>query len=170
MSINCSFINLIIYANIITSYTLCANNCIFMPKIDLMHVVLYAKYWYQRTNNVYDDLRLMMRLDGYHYLTMDKDVFNKLLVFYSNLVGPVDLHQFICLVEWRIPFDEDYRVRMIKVILSELCFRNFPYLERPVYKKGILPFNRKPGMTYKEMNDIVKVKFQEIDAYVNKDL
>ena len=59
---------------------------------------------------------------------------------------------------------------MIKVILSELCFRNFPYLERPVYKKGILPFNRKPEMTYKEMNDIVKVKFQEIDAYVNKDL
>ena len=80
-----------------------------MPKIDLMHVVLYAKYWYQRTDNVYDDLRLMMKLDGYYYLNYEKDIFNKLLIFYSRLVGPIDLHQFIVLVGQRIPFDEDYK-------------------------------------------------------------
>ena len=139
-------------------------------KIDLMHVVLYAKYWYKRTDNVYDDLRLMMKLDGYYYLNSENDIFNKLLIFYSRLVGPIDLYQFIALVEQRIPFDEDYRVRMIKVILSELCFRNFTTLELPVYKRGILPFNTKPGETYKEMNDIAKANFLVGGGYVNKDL
>lgn len=141
-----------------------------IDEIDLVHVVLYTKYWYKRTNNIYEDLRLMLKLDDYPYLNSEKDIFNKLLIFYSRLVGPIDLHQFIVLVEQRIPFDEDYRIRIIKVILSELCFRNFTTLELPIYKKGILPFNIKPGMTYKEMNSVAKSKFLSMNGYVNKDL
>lgn len=34
-------------------------------KVRLSHVVLYAKGWYERTNNIFDDLKKMLELDEY---------------------------------------------------------------------------------------------------------
>ena len=37
----------------------------YQEKFTLQHVVLYAKHWYERTDNVFNDLELCLNADGY---------------------------------------------------------------------------------------------------------
>lgn len=44
-------------------------------KFKLTHVVLYAKGWYKRTDNIWDDLKKILELDDYSPFT-NNDVYN----------------------------------------------------------------------------------------------
>ena len=41
-------------------------------KFTLLHTMLYAKDWYKRSDNIWEDLKVMLTLDGYSVDLMDK--------------------------------------------------------------------------------------------------
>ena len=59
-----------------------------MEKFTLYHVALYAKGWYKRENKktIWDDLRVILTLDGYYGEVMDKsDIVGNILNHCSRL-------------------------------------------------------------------------------------
>lgn len=44
-------------------------------QFELGHVTLYAKGWYNRTENVFEDLKQMLKLDGYEYCNTNDLIF-----------------------------------------------------------------------------------------------
>ena len=56
-------------------------------KTKLSHVTLYAKKWYKRSENIYDDLRKCLTADGYSgEIYSDTDVLMKLLNEAESLI------------------------------------------------------------------------------------
>lgn len=67
-----------------------------MNKFKLSHVVLYAKGWYCKTDNVWEDLKHILKLDNYEPYT-NNDVLMIILRHYQNWKGEnLRLIDFIC--------------------------------------------------------------------------
>ena len=146
-------------------------------KFPLSHVVLYAKGWYERTNDLYEDLKKMLHLDD--YLSSNKrDIMNVILLEfrrYNDWRKENKLHYY----EWEdiilMSFDRsngtfkkmDYDKALLKEILQ--CFASFNQFVLPVphYEKGTCMPGVNSGTTYKEMNSIAMKAF---DARLRKGL
>ena len=133
---------------------------------DLPHVVLYAKGWYERTDDLYNDLRKMLSLDGYGDYKSENDIFEKMINSYSNYnewrrnngLQYKTIYDFInnashykSLYPNKEMADKCY---ILDSILGEymLTDPNEIIIVLPIYHKGLRDNRKKQGETYKEMN------------------
>ena len=55
-----------------------------VEKFELTHLVLYAKGWYYKTGDIWDDVKKIVELDGYSYFSK-KDAYHLILTKFSKL-------------------------------------------------------------------------------------
>lgn len=128
----------------------------------LKHVILYSKGWYKRTDNVWNDLKNILVLDGYTPVT-NSDIFkiiiNNLPDNYPSFdpkrlifaIDPYDCWKFGYVVKGDSFFkgnesyavEYDYCTSVIFYVLSELRFMErdwYDFLPKPIYSH----INKKP--------------------------
>ena len=123
----------------------------------LNNVCLYAKMWYQHTNDLYGDLSLMLKMDGYPLAFRHLDIFNTILYRWEQWnmrrEHPTLLSQLMEGIKDET--NTDIHEIILRQILSSLLFVDGKELglKKPIYKKGLPKIGRyKFGMTYKQMN------------------
>lgn len=109
----------------------------------LSHVCLYAKGWYVKTNDIFEDLKKFLQLDDYS--PFDKsDVLSILIHRYEDIVD-IDLLGFLSDIHkdncWKIGYpnnlEYDYYTAIIYKILSDIRFLESKYVKWkcPKYSK-----------------------------------
>lgn len=132
-------------------------------KFDLSHVVLYAKGWYHKTDDIFRDLRFALTLDDYSgEFFSKKDIVRKLLRDCSELSSNVfSMDQIYCgiqknqthmkgyvhnespkyvLEKYDKELDEyDMDIAIVKYLIGELKFikKEEWKAAKPIYGKGL---------------------------------
>lgn len=147
-------------------------------------VVLYAKGWYQRTDNVFNDIKECIEEDNY-YITWDKmspkDICGHMLRCLDKIYDYLDDDDkkngrwlcshaaFLEKIEHNIKFyGNTYEEAIVYTVLSILAGLSVDEIElkAPKYGKGrrriggILS-NYPISMTYKEMNKLAQLSFNK---------
>lgn len=147
-------------------------------------VVLYAKGWYQRTDNVFNDIKECIEEDNY-YITWDKmspkDICGHMLRCLDKIYDYLDNDDkkngrwlcshaaFLEKIEHNIKFyGNTYEEAIVYTVLSILAGLSVDEIElkAPKYGKGrrriggILG-NYPISMTYKEMNKLAQLSFNK---------
>lgn len=141
----------------------------------ISNFILYCKGWYGPVNKDEDELtfiKKILALDGYPFLTGDKNVVSLLLSKvddYNEFVNtfqfnsrPLKLYTFETETNrYMVMFGYSREMSQIAAIRSFFMSQNAvklkkPFFNRKLFKKGIKFGNWKPGMTYKEMNKYVE--------------
>lgn len=144
---------------------------------NLSHVALYAKGWYQKTDNIWEDLIKILELDNYTPFTKE-DIFIILSIEWSNFTKNSDFYTIRHLLEgihptqcwkvgyytkgncsWLKPYQElpeyDMPTAFIYYILS-----NLRDIERKDIKKAIPKyskvFKRPANINLKKVIDVFK--------------
>lgn len=152
----------------------------------LNHFILWAKNWYinpdkskDTKENIFNNVRKALYLDGYHYCTNDSDVISIITNYVDEYIAWYNRnHQGKTIsflsqsVMWREitsymrNYDYSYHQALLMYYRNFFAFNvtsNDIKLERPVYSKKLFKHGfikeRKIGMTYKEMNKEVKEIF-----------
>lgn len=147
-------------------------------------VVLYAKGWYQRTDNVFNDIKECIEEDNY-YITWDKmspkDICGHMLRCLDKIYDYLDDDDkkngrwlcshaaFLEKIEHNIKFyGNTYEEAIVYTVLSILAELNVDEIElkAPKYGKGRrrmggLFRNYPISMTYKEMNKLAQLSFNK---------
>lgn len=152
-------------------------------KFDLTHVVLYAKGWYHKTDDIWRDLRFALTLDDYmSEFFSKKDIVRKLLIECSKLnSNAFSMAQIYCGIQKnqthmkgyvhkespvyvlenndKEPDEYDMDIAIIKYLIGELAFIKKEEWEptKPTYGKGL-------GKPYK----IKKPRVEKMFAHVKK--
>lgn len=139
----------------------------------LSHVVLYAKGWYKRTDNVWDDLLEILKLDD--YTPFDRgDVYNIIVSRFSEFDHPqANLRNVLFSISenncWKVGYytkgnaqwsskpkeelsDYDMQTAVIYHILSTLRFIDRTYCKTAIPKYKLYP--RHPERTLKDVIEI----------------
>lgn len=108
----------------------------------LGHFTLYAKGWYENTEDIFEDLKKVLRLDGYSPLTKN-DVTSIIVNRYSEYFN-VELSDFLSSIQdseiWKHGYSTktndyhgisekvyDYQTAIVYKIMSEVRFSNATY-------------------------------------------
>ena len=129
-------------------------------KFKLSHTVLYAKGWYKKSDDVFEDLKEILRLDDYTPFSK-KDVFTILITEFENSImfdGRLgkfltEIHPDNAWMYLKRNEEYDYITVIVKRILSKLSMSPKEMYERkiPKYTKT----RRKPDhITTKEIIDM----------------
>ena len=145
-------------------------------------IVLYAKGWYQRTDNIFEDIKKCIEEDNYYNVwnkMSERDICSVMLKCLDNIYEYLDDNDkkngrwlykhsaFLDKIEHNMKFwgntYEEAIVYTILSILGELSVDEIE-LKKPKYGKGRRRlggmFNDYPiSMTYKEMNKIAQKTF-----------
>lgn len=150
-------------------------------KFELSHVVLYAKGWYQKTDDIFRDLRFALTLDDYSgEFFKDKEIIYKLLSECEKLDGyrfklstiynkiqprntamygyNHNLDQNIYGVYENIHENVyDFNLAILYYIISELRFidKDSWNTVKPIYGKGL---SKPKDITNKQVDEMFKVK------------
>ena len=148
-------------------------------------LVLYAKCWYERTDNIFDDVKKCIEHDN-KYSTWDKmsqrDICRLMLICLEKLYSYLDENDkknncwlcshaaFLDALEHHMKFyGQTYEEAIVSIVLGILGTLSVDQIEikKPVYKRGerrmgdMFKKSVSKSMTYKEMNRIASKMFDK---------
>lgn len=129
-------------------------------KFTLSHVVLYAKGWYQESNDVWEDLKKVLELDNYTPFTENDILFIIISNFQDAYLGNSNncLFNVIAGIENNmIIYENNYRLALINYIITSLRFTESKYYTTvvPKYSKEL---RRPKHITVKSVIDCFNIK------------
>ena len=139
----------------------------------LNHFILWCKNWYEpldRNEDLFTTAKKALYLDDYCQVQNNSDVLNIALSYIDDMVecGKFDRKSSLRMLVWhqdiqknRHYFNMSYEEALLINIRNFLAFDAEKLnLTPPVYSKKVrklgLTMTNKPGMTYKEMNNLTK--------------
>lgn len=145
-----------------------------MEKLKLKHTILYAKGWYIRSENIWNDLKNVFVADGYVCCSTQKDIFEIVLynldnIPYSSTSVLTDIIEGIspdtCFKSSYFTTDYyfskreekeklptyDFKTAILYYFLSKLRFLNSEFHEElPTLDKKVLPVDNKKLKSWNE--------------------
>lgn len=167
---------------------LCRKEMIMKKIVDFAFndVVLYSKGWYERTGDIFEDIRKCLEEDNHYYVWPNMgrcDICRYMLMCLDKVYEHLDDEDrrngcwlcshaaFLDKINHYINFyEKTYEEAVVYTVLEVLSCMSKDQIElkKPVYGKGRrrigLMFRETPkSMTYKEMNKIASKTFDEKD-------
>lgn len=158
----------------------------------LNNFVLWCKGWYtpiDKEMNIWDQLRLMLILDGYGFIKSRKDILAICLSYFSEYCDKMrEINHFVLCsrIDYFLSevgknkhfYSLDDETAIIYTLKHAFyCDNKLDLIGPVIYNKSFqfVPSCYTPGMTYKEMNKIAKKHFKQINdntynfkSYFNK--
>lgn len=139
----------------------------------LNHFILWCKHWYEpldKNEDLFTTAKRVLYLDDYCQVQNNSDVLNIALGYIDDMVecGKFNRNNSLRMLVWhqdiqknRHYFNMSYEEALLLNIRNFLAFDAEKLnLTPPVYSKRVrklgLTMTNKPGMTYKEMNNLTK--------------
>ena len=146
-----------------------------MKQERLNHFILWCKHWYEpldKNEDLFTTAKKVLYLDDYCQVRNNSDVLNITLNYIDDMIecGKFNVSNSLRMLVWhqdiqknRHYFNMSYEEALLLNIRNYLAFgvevKNLN-LVPPVYSKKVrklgLTMSNKPGMTYKEMNNLTK--------------
>lgn len=147
-------------------------------KFKLLHTILYAKDWYKRSNNIWDDLKIILTLDGYNGELMTKTDIVSIILINCQLLDVkcfTDLLEFASGIDKNSAYKNGYEYQgmsfqkqgtsypeydMYEAIIY-YCISNLRFIETDLYGKLPHPdyvkgLKRRKGISNKILNEFFK--------------